>query len=102
MTKQIHLAGFLIASQVTHSHAMWRHPRASLNFLDPDYYQTIARAAERGFFDFVFFADVLAIPSRFGGDFREAVASGVQAAVNLDPSYVVLTMAAQRSARDGK
>ena len=27
MTRQLHLGGFQIASQATHSHAAWRHPR---------------------------------------------------------------------------
>lgn len=73
---------------------MWRHPRSTLNFLEPEFYQTIARAAERGFFDFVFFADVLAVPGRYGNDIKEALAAGVQTAAALDPSYVALSMAA--------
>ena len=93
MSKKMHLAGFLMASPMTHSHAMWRHPRGALNFLQPDFYAAIARAAERGFFDFVFFADVLAVPGRYGDDFRQALAVGAQTAAALDPSYVALSMA---------
>lgn len=93
MAKQMHLAGFMMASPVTHSHAMWRHPRSSTRFLEASYYQDVARAAERGFFDFVFFADVLAVPGRYGNDIRQAVEHGVQSVATLDPSYVALVMA---------
>lgn len=93
MPRQMHLAGFLMASPVTHSHAMWRHPRSALNFTEPEFYQNLARAAERGFFDFVFFADVLSIPGRFGGSVGDALAAGAQTAAALDPSYAALVMA---------
>lgn len=93
MAKQFHLAGFMMASAVTHSHAMWRHPRGDTRFLDVRYYQDVARAAERGFFDFVFFADVLAVPGRYGGDIRQAIEHGVQSVATLDPSYVAMAMA---------
>ncbi|WP_396931770.1 hypothetical protein [Mycolicibacterium sp.] len=33
MTRQPHLGGFQIASQVTHSHASWRHPASDTGFL---------------------------------------------------------------------
>lgn len=36
MTRQLHLGGFQIASQVTHSHAAWRHPASDPNFLTPE------------------------------------------------------------------
>ncbi|WP_416414186.1 LLM class flavin-dependent oxidoreductase [Pantoea sp. App145] len=94
MSQQFHLAGFMMASAVTHSHAMWRHPRGNTDFLSVRYYQDVARAAERGFFDFVFFADVLAVPGRYSNDIRQAVEHGVQSVATLDPSYVVMAMAA--------
>jgi alkanesulfonate monooxygenase SsuD/methylene tetrahydromethanopterin reductase-like flavin-dependent oxidoreductase (luciferase family) len=56
---QMHLAGFLIPSQVTHSHAMWRHPLNDSNFLHSEFYQNLAQVLERGKFNFAFFADVL-------------------------------------------
>ncbi|MCA1179705.1 MULTISPECIES: LLM class flavin-dependent oxidoreductase [unclassified Pantoea] len=94
MSQQFHLAGFMMASAVTHSHAMWRHPRSNTDFLSARYYQDVARAAERGFFDFVFFADVLAVPGRYNSEIRQAVEQGVQSVATLDPSYVVMAMAA--------
>ena len=60
MPKQLHLGGFQIASQVTHSHAAWRHPGSDTDFTSPEYYHRIGRILERGKFDFVFFADLLA------------------------------------------
>ncbi|MET0384423.1 MAG: LLM class flavin-dependent oxidoreductase [Polyangiales bacterium] len=92
--KQLHLAGFLWASQLTHSHAQWRHPRQDPNFLSPEYYQNLARIAERGKFDFVFFADLLAIPHRYGQSIDEVLRRGTQAAASLDPAFVVAVMAA--------
>ena len=53
----MYLAGFMLASQVVHSYALWRHPRTELGFLQPEFYQNIARILEKGKFDLVFFAD---------------------------------------------
>lgn len=64
MPRQIHLAGFMHASHVVHSHAIWRHPKTHSGFLLPEYYQNVARTLERGKFDLVFFADILALPPR--------------------------------------
>jgi FMN-dependent oxidoreductase (nitrilotriacetate monooxygenase family) len=89
----MHLAGFLLASQVVHSHALWRHPRTDLGFLQTEFYQNIARVLERGKFDLVFFADSLSVPDRFGGDFAEAVKYGVQGVSRLDPLLVGTAMA---------
>ncbi|WNZ27043.1 LLM class flavin-dependent oxidoreductase [Leptolyngbya sp. NK1-12] len=93
MTKQLHLAGFLIASQLTHSHPQWRHPRQDLNFLRPEFYQNIGRILERGKFDYVFFADGLAVPHRYGDSIAETLRRGTQGAILIDPAYVVATMA---------
>ena len=97
MTKQLHLAGFLWASHLTHSHAQWRHPRQDANFLTPEYYQNLARIAERGKFDFVFFADLLSVPGRYGNSIGDALRRGTQAVASLDPAYVVAIMAAATS-----
>jgi FMN-dependent oxidoreductase (nitrilotriacetate monooxygenase family) len=93
MTRQLHLAGFLIASHMTHSHAQWRHPRNDLNFLNAEFYGDIARTLERGKFDYVFFADILAVHSRYGTGIEESLSRGIQGCAALDPAYVVATMA---------
>jgi FMN-dependent oxidoreductase (nitrilotriacetate monooxygenase family) len=97
MTRQLHLAGFLWASHLTHSHAQWRHPRQDPGWLTPEYYVNLARIAERGKFDFVFFADLLAVPGRYGNDARDALRRGTQAVASLDPALVVAIMAAATS-----
>lgn len=94
MSRELHLAGFLIASQVTHSHAAWRHPGSETDYFGPDYYQRVARTLERGKFDFLFFADLLATPRRFGDDIREPLRRGTQASATIDPSLVVANLAA--------
>ena len=92
MTRKMHLAGFQIAAPVTHSHAAWRHPATDAHFLDLAYYQHIARVLERGKFDFLFFADVLATPRRYGNDLRDPIRRGTQGALGLDPTMVVAAL----------
>ncbi|MDT5323725.1 MAG: hypothetical protein QOF25_877, partial [Mycobacterium sp.] len=97
MTRQLHLGGFQIASQVTHSHAAWRHPGSDTGFTHPEYYHRIGRILERGKFDFVFFADLLAAPARYGGDISEPLRRGTQATATLDPSIVAASIGAVTS-----
>ena len=94
MTRRMHLAGFQIAGQVTHSHAVWRHPATDANFLDLGYYQNLARIMEAAKFDFLFFADVLATPRRFGEDIRDPLRRGTQGAVGLDPTALIAALSA--------
>ncbi|WNZ27024.1 LLM class flavin-dependent oxidoreductase [Leptolyngbya sp. NK1-12] len=94
---QMHLAAFLIAGPVAHSHALWRHPQTQLGFLQPDYYQQIAQVLERGKFDLLFFADRLAVSDRYGGDLQVGVQYGDQDAFRLDPVPVLSLMAASTS-----
>lgn len=94
MGQQIHLGGFQIASHVTHSHAAWRHPGTDPGFLTADYYHRVGRTLERGRFDFVFFADLLAVPTNYGGEEDEALRRGTQASATLDPSLVATSIAA--------
>lgn len=94
MPKQLHLGGFQIASQVTHSHAAWRHPASDTSFLTPEYYHRLGRILERGKFDFVFFADLLAAPVRFGDGIAEPLRRGTQATATLNPSIVAASIAA--------
>ncbi|MQY17705.1 LLM class flavin-dependent oxidoreductase [Nocardia macrotermitis] len=93
MTRELHLAGFLIASNVTHSHAAWRHPGSTTDYFGPDYYRRVAQTLERGKFDFLFFADLLATPVRFGDDIRVPIERGTQAAATIDPSLVAASLA---------
>ncbi len=91
---QMHLAAFLIAGPVAHSHALWRDPQTQLGFLQPAYYQQIAQVLERGKFDLLFFADRLAVSDCYGGDFQTGVKYGDQDAFRLDPLPILSMMAA--------
>jgi FMN-dependent oxidoreductase (nitrilotriacetate monooxygenase family) len=91
--RQMHLAGFLIAGPVAHSHAVWRHPKTNMDFLRPEGYQAIARILEQGKFDLVFFADRLAVSSTYGDSLETGLAFGDQDAVRLDPVPVLALMA---------
>ncbi|MEX7468927.1 LLM class flavin-dependent oxidoreductase [Mycobacterium adipatum] len=97
MPRHLHLGGFQIASQVTHSHAAWRHPGSDTDFTSPQYYHRIGRILERGKFDFVFFADLLAAPAQYGADITEPLRRGTQATATLDPSIVAASIGAVTS-----
>lgn len=93
--RQIHLAAFLIAGPVAHSHALWRHPDTQLNFLQPEYYLRVAQILEQGKFDLIFFADRLAISDSYGHDYQIGLTHGDQDAIRLDPIPILAMMAAQ-------
>lgn len=93
MTRQMHLSAFLLAGPVVHSHAVWRHPETQGHYLEPEYYSRVARTVEEGLFDFLFFADRLAVGDQMGGTRDLALRYGAQDATRLDPlpvlSYLV-------------
>lgn len=91
--RRMHLAGFLIAGPVAHSHALWRHPKTSLDFLRPEGYKALAAILEAGKFDLAFFADRLAISTTYGQTRDVGLAYGDQDAVRLDPVPVLALMA---------
>ncbi|WP_083444803.1 LLM class flavin-dependent oxidoreductase [Herbaspirillum rhizosphaerae] len=98
IAKPIHLAAFLIAGNAAHSQVLWRHPQSRPGgFLTLDYYKRIAQTLERGKFDLLFFADRLAVSTRFGGDHRYGVACGDQDATRMDPLPVLGAIAAVTS-----
>ena len=92
-SRQIHLSAFLLSGPVVHSHAVWRHPETVGNYLDPAYYARVAKVVEEGLFDFLFFADRLAVGDQMGGSREFALRYGAQDATRLDPlpilSYLV-------------
>jgi FMN-dependent oxidoreductase (nitrilotriacetate monooxygenase family) len=90
--KQMHLAAFLIAGNGAHSHALWRHPETALEFLQPEFYQSIGQILESGKFDLVFFADRLAISDRYGLNLEVGVRLGDQDATRMDPVPVLALM----------
>jgi FMN-dependent oxidoreductase (nitrilotriacetate monooxygenase family) len=92
--KPIHLCGFLIAGPVVHSHAIWRNPKHETAFLSLAHYAHIAQVLERGRFDFLFFADRLAIADRFGSSHETGIRLGDQDATRMDPMPILGALAA--------
>jgi FMN-dependent oxidoreductase (nitrilotriacetate monooxygenase family) len=90
----MHLCGFLIAGPVVHSHAIWRNPEHPTDFLSLAHYVEIAKLLERGKFDFLFFADRLAIADRYGASHRTGIRYGDQDATRMDPIPVLGALAA--------
>ena len=79
---------------VTHvSPGLWRRPgdRAA-DYTDRDYWTDVARTAERGGFDAVFFADVRGIYDVFDGAREPAIRRAVQTPSN-DPRFLIPAMA---------
>lgn len=91
MTRQMKLIGFLQAQNCSNYPASWRHRDSSPNWFTREYYEDIGRILERGKFHLAFFDDRLALPDRFGDDFRETVRLGIRAA-KLDPIAVAIAM----------
>jgi FMN-dependent oxidoreductase (nitrilotriacetate monooxygenase family) len=95
MTRQkMNLAAFVVAGPVSGHHGGWRYPTADRNLLSVDYYRNIGRILEEGRFDLIFFADILAIPSRYQGSLDSQLRYGALGALRLDPVIVLATMAA--------
>jgi FMN-dependent oxidoreductase (nitrilotriacetate monooxygenase family) len=94
MTKEIRLNAFDMNCVGHIQHGMWTHPRdrsASYNTLE--YWQNLARIAERGKFDGVFLADIVGIYDVYRGGPEPSIVNAVQIPVN-DPMLVVPAMAA--------
>jgi len=90
---RMHLNLFTM-NAVTHvSPGAWRYPgdRAA-DYTDRDYWTDIARTAERGGFDAVFFADVRGIYDVYDDDRDIAIERAVQTPSN-DPRFLVPAMA---------
>ena len=94
--RQMSLIAFMQAQNCSNYVGSWRHPSSMSDFTSPEYYQRIARTLEDAKFDLAFFDDRLAMPDIYGNDHRETVANGIRA-VKLDPTIVLMTMAAATS-----
>ncbi|MDD3446746.1 MAG: LLM class flavin-dependent oxidoreductase, partial [Zavarzinia sp.] len=86
MSRQMHFVAFLMSGPTSHHHAMWRHPETENRFLDPAFWENLARTLEQGRFDALFFADATA----FYND--TIMARGGQMSM-LDPVPLVSMMA---------
>jgi len=85
------LVAFLQASNCSNYTGSWRHPETDPGFLDLEFYQNIAATLERGRFHLAFIDDRLAMPSRFGDSFAEAVENGIRV-VKLDLVPIITAM----------
>lgn len=75
MTRQLHLNAFLMAPG--HHDAAWRHPDSQgYRLLDAKYFTDLARTAERGKLDSIFFADNLSLSA--WGKFGTNVVGGLE------------------------
>jgi FMN-dependent oxidoreductase (nitrilotriacetate monooxygenase family) len=65
----------------THTEGAWRNPASWINYpyyTQPDIWEDVARVAERGCIDMVFFGDGVGIPDTWGGSIDAAVKWGLQ------------------------
>ena len=93
MTDRMRLNLFTMNSVEHVSVGSWQLPGdQSHRYHDRDYWTDVARTAERGGFDAVFFADVRGIYDVYGDSRETAVEKAVQTPSN-DPAYVVPAMA---------
>ncbi|CAN5354165.1 LLM class flavin-dependent oxidoreductase [soil metagenome] len=93
MTRQMNLVAMLY-TPVAHNAGGWRNPLDQTNFLDVEFYRSVARTLESGFFDMVFLPDNLAIPDTANGSFDATVRYGGQGSMSLEPMVTLTAMAA--------
>ncbi len=93
----MHLAAFVSAGPVSGSHGGWRHPAADRDITSLGYYTRLARTLEDGCFDFVFMADILAVPDRLHDSMDSQLRYGALGALRLDPMIVLAAMCAVTS-----
>ena len=89
----IHLNLFTMNSVEHVTTGNWRTPGdQSDRYTDTEYWLDVARTAERGGFDGVFFADVRGVYDVYGDDRDTAIENAIQTPSN-DPAYLVPAMA---------
>lgn len=94
MTKEIRLNAFDMNCVGHIQHGMWTHPRdRSVDYNTLEYWQDLARLAERGKFDGIFLADIVGVYDVHEGGPGPSIVNAVQIPVN-DPLLVVPAMAA--------
>jgi len=85
MTKEIRLNAFDMNCVGHIQHGMWTHPRdRSTEYNTIQYWQDLARLAERGKFDGIFLADIVGVYDVYRGGPAPSIVDAVQIPVN-DP-----------------
>jgi len=93
MSDRLRLNLFTMSSVEHVTVGSWRYPGdQSARYRDRSYWTEVARTAERGGFDAVFFADVRGIYDVYDGSRDPAIERAVQTPSN-DPAYLVPAMA---------
>src|ERR1700751_1363643 len=93
MTKEIRLNAFDMNCVGNIQHGMWTHPRdRSTEYNTIQYWQDLARLAERGKFDGIFLADIVGVYDVYRGGPAPSIVDAVQIPVN-DQMRVVPVMA---------
>src|SRR3954462_15618431 len=94
MTRHIVLNAFDMNCVGHIQHGMWTHPRdRSANYNTLEYWQTLARTAERGLFDGIFLADIVGVYDVYKDSPAASIVNAVQIPVN-DPMLVAPAKAA--------
>ncbi|HWK45236.1 MAG TPA: LLM class flavin-dependent oxidoreductase [Stellaceae bacterium] len=94
MTKEIRLNAFDMNCVGHIQHGMWTHPRdRSPDYNTLEYWQNLARIAERGKLDGIFLADIVGVYDVYQGGASASITHAVQIPVN-DPLLIVPAMAA--------
>ena len=94
MPREIHVNAFDMNCVGHIQQGLWTHPRdQSTRYLELDYWTGLARTLEAGFFDGIFFADLLGVYDVYGGNADAALRGAVQVPVN-DPLLLIPAMAA--------
>ncbi|MFO1027712.1 MAG: LLM class flavin-dependent oxidoreductase [Acetobacteraceae bacterium] len=94
MPKQIRLNAFDMNCVGHIQHGMWTHPRdRSVNYNTLEYWQNLARVAERGLFDGIFLADIVGVYDVYKDSPAPSIVNAAQIPVN-DPMLLVPAMAA--------
>jgi long-chain alkane monooxygenase len=94
MPREIRLNAFDMNCVGHIQHGMWTHPRdQSSRYTEIEYWQHLARTAERGLFDAIFLADIIGVYDVYGASPAASIRNAVQVPIN-DPLLVVPVMAA--------
>ena len=91
MKKEISFNAFEMNCISHLSPGLWRYPNdKALCYKDMEYWQNIARIAQKGLFDAVFIADVLGIYEQYRGNDISALKTALQVPVNDPLSLAVI------------
>lgn len=89
MTQRMMMNVFSQCCPTPQSEGQWKNPRdrSVPGFNDPEFWVDLAKTAERGFFDSIFFADIHGVYDVYGGNMEAGIRHGVQVPGN-DPTLL--------------